>query len=649
MATVKNIPPNGTIKLYGGIDIGNGRQPIFSSRANQIAYYNKHLVKQIDGMSYMRMGDRIKIEATVDEMAGVNFMSFTNRMGGEEREIYCYIDPNWEYVNNNTIAISYSVASFQTLMFDVTFKPGQIEREHLSEPEWINAVERPYINMHQLATNEPLPSGRDLEKICKRSDFGSRMKMIPDQGNNSEHDGECYLVLLLANANFDDINGWTEIITEVQQYGYGGQVIYMGKVPSICSAIAMRYTDPDNLISDPKGQLWHKIFTVIEANSLTGNIMGLYYVPKYYVDCMFGGEWFEFTSEGIPVDAPSVTHFGYKPDGYTPRNPKLFRYPYSFLRITANDGSEVEYKYEDFVEQSLAASPSDFYVATICSLNGNPLVGVFPYHYKYEIDNDTPYDRADGPSWIYGLNMYAGIVYTDIPHIPYATDGYVAYLASQARSVAGSTTFADAIMSSITSVLGGVGGVLDTVSSISDYKGSVSKGLSGTQSGISQIQQAYQSRGNTLLGYNTANNIVKDPVANVMDESAPFNLGYSDALKSTLTADNVFSGSPTGFLQYLKNPIRFMGVQVILRDDVVEIYDKWFDYYGYASSRIGVPHVVSYFKGGDDQPHFAKVDGDTVTYAKARVFCIANAKAPKMMCDDIEQMFANGTLFVKKD
>ena len=51
MANVLNIPPNGTIKLYNNIDIGNGRQPIFSSRANQIAYYNAHLAKTIDGMS----------------------------------------------------------------------------------------------------------------------------------------------------------------------------------------------------------------------------------------------------------------------------------------------------------------------------------------------------------------------------------------------------------------------------------------------------------------------------------------------------------------------------------------------------------------------------------------------------------------------
>ena len=650
MANVLNIPPNGTIKLYNNIDIGNGRQPIFSSRANQIAYYNAHLAKTIDGMSYMRMGDRIKIEATVDEMTNVNFMSFVNRMGGTEREIYCYIEPNWEYINNNTIAISYSVASFQTMMFDLTFKPGQIQREHMSEADWQDAVNRPYINRHQLLTEEPLPSGKNLEKLIRGSELGGRMKIMPDQGSFETIDGDCWLILLLANANFDDINGWAEIISSVQSAGgYYAEASYLSRVPSVCATIAMPYYDTNKGPSDPKLKTWRNIFTTIEANALTGNIMGLYYVPKYYVDCIFDNGM-NSSSSDAPVNSPVVAHMGYKPDGYTPRNPKLYRYPYSFIRVTSNDGQTKEYACENFTDQSENASPSDFVFATIPILNGSPAVCLAPYHYKFDTDNNGNYLGGSGTSWLGGLNLEEGIVYSDIPHIPYATDGYVAYLASQARSVVGSLTMPDAIANTANSLLSGISGMLGVAQAFdTDSNAGIGERVSAVQSGMSQIQRAYQSRGSTLLGYNTANNIVKNPVASVGDSSAAFDLGFSNALASTLTADNVTPGSNTGFLQYMKNPIRFKAVRVVLRDDVVDIYDRWFDYYGYASQRIGVPYVVNYFKGGADQPHFASVDGDTVTYAKARVFCYGNSKAPKMMCDDIEQMFANGTLFVKKD
>lgn len=648
MATVKNIPPNGTIKLYGGIDIGNGRQPIFSSRANQIAYYNKHLVKQIDGMSYMRMGDRIKIEATVEEMANVNFMSFVNRMGGTEREIYCYIDPNWEYINNNTIAISYSIASFQTMMFDVEFKPGQIQREHMSEVDWQDAVNRPYIDRHQLLTDEPLPAGKDLEKLISSSDLGFRMKMMPGPGSFETVDGDCWLILLLANANFGDINGWSDIIASVQSAGgYYAEATYMSRVPSVCATIAMPYADM-NESPDTKLTTWRNIFTTIEANTLTGNIMGLYYVPKYYIDCVFG-IGMNSSSTDIPVDSPAVSYMAYKPDGYAPRNPKLYRYPYSFIRITSNDGQTKEYACENFTDQA-GASPSSFFFAVIPILNGSPAVCIAPYRYRFATDNKSHYLGSSDVSWLGGLNLEEGIVYSDIPHIPYATDGYVAYLSSQARSVVGSVTMPDAIANTANSLMSGISGILGAAQAFNpDSNTGLGDRVSDVQSGMSQIQRAYQSRGSTLLGYNTAQNIVKNPVAYVGDSSAAFDLGFSNALASTLTADNVTPGSNTGFLQYVKNPIRFKAVRVVLRDDVVEIYDKWFDYYGYASQRIGVPYVVSYFQGGDDQPHFAEVDGDTVTYAKARVFCYGNSKAPKMMCDDIEQMFANGTLFVKKD
>lgn len=649
MANVLNIPPNGTIKLYNNIDIGNGRQPIFSSRANQIAYYNAHLAKTIDGMSYMRMGDKIKIEATVDEMTNVNFMSFVNRMGGTEREIYCYIDPNWEYINNNTIAISYSVASFQTMMFDLTFKPGQIQREHMSEADWQDAVARPYIDRHQLLTTEPLPAGKDLEKLINASELGGRMKIMPDQGSFETLDGDCWLILMLANANFDDINGWAEIISSVQSAGgYYTEATYLSRVPSVCAMIAMQYYDTTQGPSDPKVTVWRNIFTTIEANALTGNIMGLYYVPKYYIDCVFDSG-LDTASVGIPIDSPAVASMAYKPDGYTPRNPKLYRYPYSFIRVTSNDGQKKEYACENFTDQA-GASPGSFFFAAIPILNGSPSVCLAPYHYMFDTDNNGGYLGGTDPSWVGGLNLDAGITYSDIPHIPYATDGYVAYLASQARSVVGSLTMPDAIANTANSLLSGVSGVLGMAQAFNpDSNAGLGDRVSAVQSGMSQIQSAYKSRGSTMLGYNTANDIVKNPVASVGDSSAAFDLGFSNALASTRTADNVTAGSNTGFLQYLKNPIRFTAVRVVLRDDVVDIYDRWFDYYGYASTRIGVPYVVSYFQGGDDQPHFASVDGDTVTYAKARVFCYGNSKAPKMMCDDIEQMFANGTLFVKKD
>lgn len=676
MATVKNIPPNGTIKLYGGIDIGNGRQPIFSSRANQIAYYNKHLVKQIDGMSYMRMGDRIKIEATVDEMAGVNFMSFTNRMGGEEREIYCYIDPNWEYINNNTIAISYSIASFQTMMFDVTFKPGVIDREHLSASEWTEATANPYrAGIQSLLTEEPLQMSKELEDPVVGYEEGTPdgLMMFPEN-RFTAGDSTNGLLMVVANGSFSDVNGWSELMDRVRDAGgiavntldNTGSLAEIPGIPAPSVSYLIYLTlgaGSSGSVFPENTNIWKDIFNTLVANQMTGNIIGLYYVPSWFIGNIMS---VDFSGESFPEADTNVTTAGtvMHVDSYKPRNPKLYRYPYHCLRVSTFEGNSKTYMLENFLSL-MAADTADLDLAKfylICNINGNPTISLAPSNYRHS----AYYSQG----WISFLNFEEMISYDNVPHIPYATDGYLAYLTTQASNILRGTSRLDASVNSartfadrqfgsqeillapldwLSGTVGSLSGATDNVGLANAAYGSLRslgdygrKSVNGALDIVGSFSQ--NNKKNTLAGYNAANSFYDS------DRTNPYNLGVPENAYKTLTADNVFLGSGNGFEQYLTQaPFNFLMKEVRVRGDVLAVYDKWLDYYGYASNRIGVPHVVSYFQGGDDQPHFAEVDGDTVTYAKARVFCYGNSKAPKMMCDDIEQMFANGTLFVKKD
>lgn len=678
MATVKNIPPSGTIKLYGGIDIGNGRQPIFSSRANQIAYYNKHLVKQIDGMSYMRMGDRIKIEATVDEMAGVNFMSFTNRMGGEEREIYCYIDPNWEYINNNTIAIAYTIASFQTMMFDVTFKPGVISREHLSSSEWDRAVSNPYTGMIQsLLTEEPLQMSMDLEDPIVGYDetgFPDGLMMFPENrvtGANVDNG----LLMLVGNGSFSDITGWDDLMDRVTDAGgiaintlnNAGSWAEISGIPA--PAIAYLIYLPlggNNSVLPTNTMIWDDIFDTLVANQMTGNIIGLYYLPPWFIENIINVDFYGDTFPTGDTDGTTAGWVTFE-DTYKPRNPKLYRYPYHYIRVSTFEGNSKNYILENFVELEVADTAdldlAKFYL--ICNINGNPTISLAPRGYRH-----YPY-YAQG--WISALNFEEMVSYDNVPHVPYVTDGYLAYVTAQASNVLRNTSRIDAFANSARTFadnhfaiqdillspfdwlsgsignLSGAVGSADPVGTVNALYGSARSAGKYQQNNVNNAINILSSfsqnnKKSTLAGYNAANSFYDS------DRTSTYNLGIPENAYKTLKADNIFLGSGNGFEQYLTQaPFNFLMKEVRPRPEVLSIYDKWLDYYGYASNRIGVPHVVSYFQGGDDQPHFAEVDGDTVTYAKARVFCYGNSKAPKMMCDDIEQMFANGTLFVKKD
>ena len=566
MATVKNIPPNGTIKLYGGIDIGNGRQPIFSSRANQIAYYNKHLVKQIDGMSYMRMGDRIKIEATVDEMANVNFMSFTNRMGGEEREIYCYIDPNWEYINNNTIAISYSIASFQTMMFDVTFKPGVIDREHLSQSEWDSAVANPYrAGIQSLLTEEPLQMSKELEDPVVGYEEGipDGLMMFPENrftaGNLTNG-----LLMVVANGSFSDVNNWDELMDRVRDAG-GMAVDTLNNTGSLAEIPGVPAPSVSYLIYLTLGagssgsvfpentNIWKDIFNTLVANQMTGNIIGLYYVPSWFIGNIFS---VDFSGESFPEGDTNVTTAGtvMYVDSYKPRNPKLYRYPYHCLRVSTFEGNSKTYLLENFLSL-MAADTADLDLAKfylVCNINGNPTISLLPSNYRHS----AYYSQG----WISFLNFEEMISYDNVPHIPYATDGYLAYLTSQASNVLRNTSALDATVNTLGSLSDGIFGALDILSTPGDIANQGAKNLLNADSQTKQAIAAYdtatyarnriQSSVNTglntaslfsqnnlkttLAGYNAANEFY------TVDRIDPYYLGVPKNAYKTLTADNVF-------------------------------------------------------------------------------------------------------------
>lgn len=653
MATARNIPPAGVLKLYRNVDIGQGRQRVFQNRSQQQAYFASRIVKQFDGLSYMRMGDKIKVEIPIEQMSEVNFLSYTNRMGGTEKEIYAYINPNWEYVNNNTVEFSFEIAAFQTIMFDMTVKEGLISREHLSQSEWDAAVSNPFMDIMQLQTDEPLPSSASMERLLISKEDLKNYHIVPNASWSNEHpEFQNDLMLVLAQTSFEDIKEWDAIVSEVKELG--GEVVtndMIQGVPSIATIITMPYAG-DVAVIDRYRALWKRIFTVIESAGLTGNIMGLYFVPLFYKTDL------NFHSASIPESAAALSKFiKTKPSGYSPRNPKLYRAPYSFMRVRTMDGQEKIYEYENFVLASTGDSDDVLFVV-LPFRNGTPTVGIVPYAYK------RSEDKTELVSWSKYLNFDEMMVYSEIPHLPYATDGYVSYMSSEARRVLQTQNKQQAFFTSADRVLQATEGKLSLLNSattminpvkgIQAYKDAggiipLSQSMAGNiRSGISGLG-AMANRGGTMGAYNTANAIVDNPsgLLGGNRDAISFRLGLGEGLEKATAADNVYSGATGGWIQYLKEPLRFYITQVTLRDSIVEIYDRWLDYYGYASSRIGVPHIVSYIKGGADQPHFATIDGEQVTYAKATVSVYTNGKAPQMLADEVKAMFEAGTLFVK--
>lgn len=99
-------------------------------------------------------------------------------------------------------------------------------------------------------------------------------------------------------------------------------------------------------------------------------------------------------------------HFPETLAGYTPKNKKLFQYPFSYLIVDAHDGSQYMYRLEYFKDQKIS-----FYGQGV-KLN-IPSIYISPKNYKNEPTTNTPY----------------GFVYSNFPSCAWTNDAYQAWLA----------------------------------------------------------------------------------------------------------------------------------------------------------------------------------------------------------------------------
>ena len=96
----------------------------------------------------------------------------------------------------------------------------------------------------------------------------------------------------------------------------------------------------------------------------------------------------------------------------------------------------------------------------------------------------------------------------------------------------------------------------------------------------------------------------------------------------------------------LLNGFRFRIDVVTIKDEYVERFEHYFDIYGYASGRVGTPHVVEYTHGGEG-PEWQTVDGLDVSYIQTNNFKVSGVMKPA--ADYIAALFDKGCRFIKGD
>lgn len=319
------IAPNSTVKLYANVPLDNSYTNTlwFDSLADQEAYFHgtTTVITTLTNQYYQRTTrNSIKVQVPVGSCYQCNYLAFRNT-SFENKWFYAFVT-NAEYVNNEVTEIFYEVDVMQTYLFDVKHNSCFVEREH-----------------------------------CNPSEDGYGMHIIPEpiSVNDYLYDGyskvidcsDCDILVLVNDSDSPRNDG----IVFGNNY-YGCDMYVYGNAPSVNSLLSQYTAKPES-------------------------ILGIYMIPKGCV-ANYGkiNVSVDLTPETRAFALPNAFSF----DGYSPRNNKLFTYPYCGILVSDSSGNSKIYRREFFPEWMQSSGNYNFGITL------NPLppasVSVFPTGYK---------------------------------------------------------------------------------------------------------------------------------------------------------------------------------------------------------------------------------------------------------------------------
>lgn len=368
------IAPNSTLKVLKGVPFNNTYRDTtkFASESAQITYFNSKIKYTFPQVTYIRQDSKIRIQRKADDLYDCNYIMFQNTNYGN-KWFYGFIT-NVEYVNDVTSEISYELDVYQTWQFDVTVKECFVEREHsLTDNVGDNLVPE---NLEQ-------------------GDY------IAENSEGTGHMGNLKIVVASTfNKAFETVFG--------RMYGN----IYSGLTFNIFDTASEVNEFIARAVADNKGDGIVSIF--MSPNDFLSDDIIIPDIKRYSI-----------------AKAKKMDSY----DGYTPRNKKLFTYPYNFLYVTNMSGNCATYKYEHF-------STEDCQFTLAGDMSCNPQMTLFPNYYKGLTNNHDERINLDG-----------------FPQCAYTTDMYSAWLAQNGSTQ--SISMLGTAMSTVANVkMGNIGGAV---------------------------------------------------------------------------------------------------------------------------------------------------------------------------------------------
>ena len=385
------ITPNSKIILLKSpLKLDNYNQITFASATAQYNYFYGLTKLEHSDFTYVRKDGVIRIPThkeandglpTYEQLLGYNYCMYQNT-SYSSKWFYAFIT-DVAYQNDGMTTISIETDVFQTWQFDLVYMNSFIEREHVSD-DTIGANTVP----EGLETGDYIINSSGVVSNLLRRDscyVVISLSYVPDNTPFVDPDraiGNIYSGLTnLVMKTFEDAS---KLLAGYDEIGRG-------------DAVHNVYMMPSSFISS--GSVW--------VQGDLGNQTDIDFMPLPSSNASALLE----DNISLPINTTI--------DSYTPKNKKLFCYPYNCLSITNNCGTQAEFRYEDFT----SASPSFKLVGLESS--GIPAI-LMPKNYKRVTASGSQGD-------LYNFGISAG----KFPTCSWKTDLYTNWMTQNGVNILG--------------------------------------------------------------------------------------------------------------------------------------------------------------------------------------------------------------------
>ena len=323
-------PSTNLFLLKNTNNLSKQNQLTFANATAQHNYFNSLTKIEVDNFTYQRKDYIIRYPACIDDILDYNYVMYQNTAFGS-KWFYAYIT-NMRYISHTMTEITIETDVFQTFMFDVTFMPSFVVREHVNNDT---------LGAHTIP--ESLETGDYVVNSHETDNLGSDLTVIMAS-------------TLDPNDKVNVISKYNNIPTGCAYYRYD----------SVLAGVPMQ----SDMITD--------------INKLAGSqdaIVGMFLAPKW----ISGGS---ATKNGLlnPTDSVATSSYYLSRmttlNGYTPKNNKCLCYPYCYIEVSNAVGQATIYNQELWSPVSLGLQfKIDGCLTPGCSIRG------YPCNYKGALNN----------------------------------------------------------------------------------------------------------------------------------------------------------------------------------------------------------------------------------------------------------------------